>query len=460
MITHEEIEVYNPDMFEKPLLTTRWNRLEPHPEQIRLFGDTTRFRVVPSGRRSGKTELAKRFIVLKAIACDLIDGWFICSAPTRDQAKRLYWRDLKLLVPSILIANISESDLCITLVTGVQIQVMGMEKAERVEGRPLDGIILDEYANMKENIWGDHIRPALSTRGRPGWAWFIGVPEGRNHYYRLAKRSQGKKVKDWGYYQWSAADILDPEELEALKQDLDPLTYQQEITGDFINFQGRIYYPFDERIHANETLEYMPERDLAFCFDFNVAPGVCAVVQEQPYHGKDKNVSSTITAGIGEVWIPQFSNTERVCDVLIADWGPNGRRHKGRVLLYGDASGGAAGSAKVQGSDWDIIMRKLKPYFPGGVKRRVPKANGPVRVRINAVNSRLLTADGKVHMKVDPDACPHIITDFEGVIALEGGAGEIDKDSDKSLTHISDGLGYYVVKKHPVAGGKLIVRDI
>lgn len=454
----DTIQVYDPELsyLDERLLTQRWDRLDYHPIQYTLFHDNVRFRVVPSGRRSGKTELAKRFLILKALLCKYIDGWFIFGAPTRDQAKRLYWRDLKLMIPKILVAKISESDLIVTLVTGVEIQVMGMEKAERTEGRKLDGIILDEFANMKENIWKDHIRPALSTKGRPGWAWFIGVPEGRNHYYRLSRRAQGKHIKDWGFYQWSAKDILDPEELDALKQDLDPLTYLQEIEGSFINFQGRAYYPFLVETHANESLPYMPQKDLVFAFDFNVSPGVCGVLQEQPYRGKDRNVSKTITAGIGEVYIPQFSNTERVCDKLIEDW----KHHKGRVLLYGDASGGAAGSAKVTGSDWDIIMRKLKPAFPNRVKLRVPKGNPPIRSRVNAVNSRLKTADNIIHMKIDPDTCPYMVTDFEGVTVIEGGTGDIDKDSDPTLTHMTDGVGYYVVRKHPITGGKLVITDI
>lgn len=455
-------EIYNPNLHstEEKLLTSRWNRLDPHPEQMRLWADTitgkVRFVVVPSGRRSGKTELAKRHIILRAIECTHIDGWFVCAAPTYNQAKQIYWRDLKLMVPSALIAKVSESNLCITLITGVELQVVGMEKPERIEGRPLDGIVLDEYANMKENVWKDHIRPSLSTRGRPGWAWFIGVPEGRNHYYRLSRKAQGKKIKNWGHYHWKSSDILDPEEIESARQDMDPMTFAQEYGGDFINFQGRAYYPFTIDTHADETLEYMPEKDLIFCFDFNVKPGVCGILQEQPYRGRKKNVSSTITAGIGEVWIPNFSNTEKVCDKLIQDW----KHHSGRVLLYGDASGGARGSAKVMGSDWDIIMRKLKPHFPGRVKMRVNKANPAVRARINAVNSRFMTADKIIHFKIDPDKCPFMVTDFEGVTLLEGGSGEIDKYSDPTLTHMSDGIGYFIHRKHPIAGGKMVIRDI
>ncbi len=46
-------------------LTPRWTELAYHPEQARLFCSAARFRVVAAGRRSGKTELAKRFLVMK-----------------------------------------------------------------------------------------------------------------------------------------------------------------------------------------------------------------------------------------------------------------------------------------------------------------------------------------------------------------------------------------------------------
>jgi hypothetical protein len=36
-------------------LTARWTPLKPHPEQLRLINSTARFKVVPAGRRSGKT---------------------------------------------------------------------------------------------------------------------------------------------------------------------------------------------------------------------------------------------------------------------------------------------------------------------------------------------------------------------------------------------------------------------
>ena len=72
----------------------RWYKLKDHPVHFALINDDIRVKVVPAGRRSGKTERAKRFIVREAMRT--IGNYFV-AAPTRDQVKRIYWKDLKLL---------------------------------------------------------------------------------------------------------------------------------------------------------------------------------------------------------------------------------------------------------------------------------------------------------------------------------------------------------------------------
>jgi hypothetical protein len=103
----------------------------------------------------------------------------------------------------------------------------------------------------------------------------------------------------------------------------------------------------------------------------------------------------------------------------------------------------------VEGSDWDLIRKKLKPQYLDRLRFDVPKSNPKERSRINAMNSRLKTMSGDLHLKVDPRAV-NTIKDFEGVRALEGSAGEIDKKADKNLSHLTDALGYYVERKFPV----------
>ena len=49
------------------MLTPRWTPLRPHPLQSQYFNSPHRFNVLPCGRRSGKTELAKRKLVVRAV---------------------------------------------------------------------------------------------------------------------------------------------------------------------------------------------------------------------------------------------------------------------------------------------------------------------------------------------------------------------------------------------------------
>lgn len=463
------------------MLTPRWTPLRYHEGQNAYMNSTARFNVLPCGRRSGKTERAKRKLVIRALEAiqAIQEGtWpyhnarFFAAAPTFAQAKRIYWSDLKALIPPHYLAGKpKESDLIIPLKGNVEIHVLGMDKPERFEGSPWDGGVLDEYANMRAEAWGANIRPGLSDRR--GWCDLIGVPEGRNHYYEMYKAALADQTGEWAVFSWPSSDIVDAAEIESARRMLDDLTFKQEYEASFVSFTGRAYYNFDEARHTSKALAYNRHGTLVFCFDFNVSPGVAVICQEQVLPGCFERVPNprlfrgtatlkqalesglpdafvrrpvTGTAVIGEVYIPQNSTTPAVCRRLIQDWGD----HQGEIYCYGDASGGASGSAKVAGSDWQLIDQILTQQFGDRVSVLVPRSNPPERSRVNAVNGRLKTADGTVLLLVDPEAAPHLVKDLEGVRVLEGGSGEIDKKRDKTLTHISDALGYYIAYEFPV----------
>lgn len=434
-------------------LTARWTALRPHPLQLAYWRSPHRFNVVPAGRRSGKTEIAKRKLVRRAIAGTFhTPARFFAGAPTRDQAKRIFWADLKALVPPKLVIDISETDLLIRLPLS-EIWVTGMDKPERIEGSPWDGGVLDEYANMKEQAWGANVRPALSDRR--GWCDLIGVPEGRNHYYdrytaAVAEMKERGPLSDWGAFAWHSADILPPEEIAAAKHDLDELTYSQEYEASFVNFEGRAYYAFTDANTEKLRERYNPHGTLVVCLDFNVSPGVAVVAQEMALP------NGTIGTGvIGEVWIENNSNTPLVCRKILTDW----RGHQGRVHVYGDATGGAKGTAKVMGSDWDLVRRALRfgdgehdlPGFGDRVTFFVKDANPKERARVNAVNARCKASDGTIRLMVDGAYAGHVVKDFEGVRTISGGSGEIDKKVDPKLTHLTDALGYYLEYRFPIA---------
>jgi hypothetical protein len=429
-------------------LPSRWTQLRPHVAGEAYSNSTFRFNTVAAGRRSGKTERAKRKIVMKLLgATTQWEPRFFAGAPTRDQAKRIFWDDLKALVPKALLAERpSESDLCIRVITGGEVWVVGLDKPERIEGSPWDGGVITEFGNVKDGAWQQNIRPALSDRN--GWCDLEGVPEGRNHYYELDRRAKALMKErgaesEWGSFGWPSKDILSPTEIAAAKEDLDELTFKQEYEASFINFSGRAYYVFEEEIHCAPLFKlYNPRAPLNFCFDFNVEPGVAAVTQEMKLpNGSDG------TGVIGEVHIPRNSNTPAVCRRLVKDWGT----HQGQVRCYGDATGGARGSAKIEGSDWELIAKELRPVFGQRLDVRIKSHNPKERARINSVNSRLRTASGIVKMMVDAHKAPNVVKDLEGVTLLEGGSGEIDKKIAPMLTHVSDAIGYYIEYEYPVA---------
>lgn len=444
--------------------------LRYHAMQDAYDKSQAKYNVVPAGRRSGKTEKAKRKLIRKVFEPK---PWpnprYFAGAPTAAQARQIYWEDLKAMLPSSVRGKKpSESRMEIYLCTGAMVAVIGMDKPQRIEGAPWDGGILDEYADMKPEAWGANVQPALADRD--GWCDLIGVPEGRNHYHTTYEYARDSGDPDWAAFTWRSAEILPPHVIERARRSLDPLTFDQEYNASFVNFEGRAYYPFLHETHTSTALAYDDRAALIFCFDFNVEPGIAVVCQEQRIPGQyERNQHGVLlldrpiygTGVIGEVWIPRNSNTPAVCRKLLADWG----KHQGPVRVYGDATGGARGTAKVAGSDWDIIRAMLRDgYQDGEIKVdgfgtratfHVPSANPAERSRVNAMNTRLLRQDSTIHLMVDPKAAPHVVRDLEGVTTLKGGSGELDKDSNKELTHISDALGYYVHKEFPINNNKL-----
>lgn len=434
-----------------PMLTPRWYPLAWHPVQRAYWNSPHRFNLLPCGRRSGKSENAKRKLVKRALlGSEFYPSRYFAAAPTRDQAKNIFWGDLKAMVPPDLIDGVSESFLTIRTVHGSEIVVVGLDRPARMEGQPWDGGIIDEIANVKEGAWEENIRPVLSDRD--GWCDLIGVPEGRGMYYRLVKAAEAELVEkgeqsEWGVFHWKSADILPAKEIESARRSMDTLIFQQEYEASFLSFEGQIYYTFDSSVHCHRLADkYDKTQPLIVGLDFNIAPGVAIMSQEMILPNGIFG-----TAAIGEVWIDRGSNTPAVCRKIAQDWGD----HEGKVIFYGDASGGADGSAKVLGSDWQLVEKELRRVFGERLSFDIPASNPPVRSRINAVNTRLKAADGTVRAMVDPTRCPHLVEDLEGVRALKGGSGEIDKKVDPRLSHISDAWGYYLSRKFPVNDSRM-----
>lgn len=413
--------------------------------QWRVYADPHRFRVLVSGRRFGKTRMSIEELVRAAAEAPGRRVWYV--APTYRQAQQICWQMLKDRLSSVRwIARKNESDLSITLKNGGSvISLRGADNFDSLRGVGLHFLVMDEFADIKPEAWFEVLRATLSDTG--GRALFTGTPRGRNWAYELFQRGGHPDYAEWAACSFTTIEggNVPAEEVELARRELDELTFRQEYEASFVNFEGRAYYPFLEETHVAPLRPlYRPEAPLVFCFDFNVDPGVACVCQEMRLPGGREG-----TAVIGEVYIPRNSNTPAVCRRLIQDWGG----HEGAVICYGDATGGSRGSAKVAGSDWDLIKAEFRQSPLGRrMTYRVPSVNPPERSRVNAVNSRLKSENGDIRLMVDAHAAPHVKKDLEGVVLLKGGSGEIDKKATPELTHISDALGYYIAAEFPIQG--------
>lgn len=411
--------------------------------QRQVTESIARNRVVAAGRRFGKTYLAIREMA-KVARLPNKRVWYV--SPSYRMSKQIAWALLKEKLIEVRWAEkFNEQDLTAILRNKSTISLRGADNPDSLRGVGLDFLVMDEAADIKPEAWFSVLRPTLSDTG--GSALFLGTPKGFNWFHKLWDQGQQEK-EGWQSWQFTTLDggNVSEEEIESSRRDLDELTFNAEYLATFLNFSGRAYYSFQRSTHCRK-LEYDPKQPVMFCFDFNWQPGVAAVTQEQKLPNGLQG-----TGVIGEVWIPRNSNTIAVCKKLLTDW----KDHQGRIICYGDATGGARGSAKIAGSDWDLIRQTLK-HGADGIKGfgdrviyRVPKANPPERARINAMNSRLKNGAGEIRLMVDQVKAPHVVTDLEGVRLLEGGSGELDKKHDPDLTHISDSLGYYVNHEFPV----------
>lgn len=211
--------------------------------------ETHRFAVMPCHRRFGKTVGSINGMIKKAVKNEKRSPQYAYVAPFRNQAKRVAWEYLKYYTSVLPGRKINESELYVELPTrypespGARIYVIGADHPDALRGMYLDGVILDEYADMKPELWGGVIRPALADR--KGWAWFIGTPKGQNAFYEMYLHA--KATKGWFscLYRADESGVLSAEELEDMKSQMTDLEIRQELLCDFTASAADVVIPID-----------------------------------------------------------------------------------------------------------------------------------------------------------------------------------------------------------------------
>lgn len=164
----------------------------------------------------------------------------IYVAPTQGQAKDIMW-DMLIELAGDLVSTTHKNDLHITLKNGVTIQLKGADRPETMKGLSIWFAVLDEFADMRPDVWEQIIRPALSDlKGR---ALFIGTPMGRNHFYELYVKGQLGDSPNIKSFHFTSYDnpFLDRDEIETAKKEMSRTLFQQEYMASFEMMGGQLF---------------------------------------------------------------------------------------------------------------------------------------------------------------------------------------------------------------------------
>ena len=200
------------------------------PWQQDVYSDPTRFKVVAAGRRTGKSRLAAWLLIINGLQAD--KGHVFYVAPTQGQARDIMWQTLMELGHPV-ISGSHINNLQIKLINGATISLKGADRPETMRGVSLKYLVMDEYADMKPDVWEQILRPALADQ--KGEALFIGTPMGRNHFYELYKYAELGEDETYKGWHFSSYDnpILDSTEIDIAKKSMSSYAFRQEFMASF-----------------------------------------------------------------------------------------------------------------------------------------------------------------------------------------------------------------------------------
>ena len=381
--------------------------------QSEVYGDPSRFKMLCSGRRFGKTHLCLVQLIVWAAQKSGSLNWYI--SPTYKSSKQIAWRQLKQMVPRDLFASKNEVDLSIELVNGSRIELKGGENADNLRGASLSNVVLDEAAYIPMDCWEMVIRPALADQR--GSAFFISTPAGYNGFHEMWEQAQD--LDDWQTFSYSTIEggNVPAEEVELARRTLDERTFRQEFLASFETFTGRVFPEFDDNNIDERVADVGGPILVGLDFNVSIMAGViCSKVGDTLHQWDEIAVKN--------------SNTDEVAQML------RQRFPDRRIICYPDPTGKARKTSAAGATDHGI----LRKY---GLEVVAPKAPWAVKDRLNSTNWLICNAEGQRRMFIHP-RCKNTIKGYRSVTYKEG-AEDFVVDKDPGLEHWIDGAGYLIL---------------
>src|SRR5262249_38711880 len=131
-------------------------------------------------------------------------------------------------IPSV---EYHESLLEVRLPNGARIRLYGADNPDALRGIFLDGVVLDEVADLRPNLWGEGIRPTLADR--KGWALFIGTRRGINLFSELYFKALVDPAWFARLFTYEDTQTISKEEIDSARAMMTERQFAQEFLCDF-----------------------------------------------------------------------------------------------------------------------------------------------------------------------------------------------------------------------------------
>lgn len=245
-----------------------------------------RWAVLVAHRRAGKTVACINELIVRALTENKPNARYAYLAPYHSQSKTIAW-DYLLRYSEPFRTAANQSELWVELINGSRIRLFGADNPDNLRGLYLDGVILDEYADMKPSVWGAVLRPLLADR--KGWAVFIGTPKGHNAFWEVYNNAT--KQNNWYVKTLRASQtkLLDDEELSDAFNSMTEDQYMQEFECSFEAAILGAYYGKEMRVLTDQgrvtKVEYDPMFPVHTAWDLGYSDDT-AIWWYQVVHGE------------------------------------------------------------------------------------------------------------------------------------------------------------------------------
>lgn len=226
----------------------------PHDWQKKFHQNKKRFNLLVVHRRAGKTFAQVADLFNSALRFEDIDGRFVFISPYLKQSKTNAWMYFKRFAAAIPGCEIRETDLTVILPHNkATISLWGADNPDGLRGTYIDGIVLDEFAQMKSEVWEEIVFPALNNFGRaPGWATICGTPKGVNAFSEMYYKR--RTDPNWSVHLFTVKDtnVYTPKQIEEIRTQMGAAKFEQEMMCSFdISAEGSLI-SFADVIAARE----------------------------------------------------------------------------------------------------------------------------------------------------------------------------------------------------------------